>query len=143
CVGLDHRAGAISVTSVVAITSAPVVYQLAQPRIRMTLSRDGLLRQECARVHPKYQPPSFAPIVTGIVVAVPSLFFKMDFFIDLTSVGTFFAFILGCAGVLYMDHTGLSEKSKFRVPYINGKYLVGLGFVVAWILVYQYGQDAL
>lgn len=142
-VGFDHMAGVISVTSVVAITSALVVYQLAQPRIWMTMSRDGLLWKKFARVHPKYKTPSFATIVTGIVVAVPSLFFKMDFFIDLTSVGTFFAFILVCAGVLYMDHTGLSEKSKFRVPYINGKYLVGLGFVVAWILVYQYGQDAL
>src|SRR5690606_247062 len=55
---------------------------------------------------------------------------------------TFFAFILVCAGGLYMDHTGLSEKSKFWVPYINGKCLVGLGVVAAWILVYQYGQVA-
>src|SRR5690606_13358202 len=69
--------------------------------------------------------------------------FKMDFFVDLTSVGTFFAFILVCAGVLYMDKSGLSAKSKFRVPYINGKYLVGIGFVIGLILMYMYGQDSL
>lgn len=140
-VGFDHMAGIVSVTSVIAITSALVVYQLAQPRIWMTMSRDGLLWKKFARVHPKYKTPSFATIVTGIVVAVPSLFFKMDFFVDLTSVGTFFAFILVCAGVLYMDYSGLSAKSKFRVPYINGKYIIGLAFVGAWILLYYYGQD--
>src|SRR5690606_24040954 len=104
----DSMAGIVSVTSVIAITSALLVYQLAQPRIWMTMSRDGLLSKKFARVHPKYKTPSYATIVTGFVVAIPSLFFKMDFFVDLTSVGTFFAFILVCAGVLYMDHSGLS-----------------------------------
>ncbi|MGJ1431687.1 amino acid permease [Sphingobacterium spiritivorum] len=142
-VGFDHMAGIISVTSVIAITSALLVYQLAQPRIWMTMSRDGLLWKKFATIHPKYKTPSYATVVTGIVVAVPSLFFKMDFFVDLTSVGTFFAFILVCAGVLYMDHSGLSKKSKFRVPYVNGKYLVGLGFLIAMVLLFVYGQDTI
>jgi len=142
-VGFNHMAGIISVTSVIAITSALLVFQLAQPRIWMTMSRDGLLWKKFSRIHPKYKTPSYATIVTGIVVAIPSLFFKMDFFVDLTSVGTFFAFILVCAGVLYMDHSGLSQKSKFRVPYVNGKYLIGLGFVVAWVLLWKFGQDTM
>jgi basic amino acid/polyamine antiporter, APA family len=142
-VGFDHMAGIVSVTSVIAITSALLVYQLAQPRIWMTMSRDGLLSKRFARIHPKYKTPSYATIVTGIVVAIPSLFFKMDFFVDLTSVGTFFAFILVCAGVLYMDHVGLSARSKFKVPYINGKYIIGVGFVLAWILVYSYAQSTI
>jgi len=142
-VGFDYMAGIISVTSVIAITSALLVFQLAQPRIWMTMSRDGLLWKKFATIHPKYKTPSFATIVTGIVVAVPALFFKMDFFVDLTSVGTFFAFILVCGGVLYMDKTGLSKQSKFRVPYMNGKYLVGLGFILGLVLMYIYGQDSL
>lgn len=142
-VGLDYMAGIVSVTSVVAITSALLVFQLAQPRIWMTMSRDGLLWKRFATIHPKYKTPSFATIVTGIMVAVPALFFKMDFFVDLTSVGTFFAFILVCAGVLYMDHTGVSKQSRFRVPYINGKYLITLGLLVAVGVVYQYGEEAM
>jgi amino acid transporter len=138
-VGFDYMAGIISVTSVIAITSALLVYQLAQPRIWMTMSRDGLMSKRFARIHPKYKTPSYATIVTGIVVGVPSLFFKMDFFVDLTSVGTFFAFIMVCAGVLYMDYSGLSEKSKFRVPYLNGKYLVGVGLLTAIVLIGIYG----
>jgi len=142
-VGFDQMAGIISVTSVIAITSALLVFQLAQPRIWMTMSRDGLLWKKFATIHPKYKTPSFATIVTGFVVAVPALFFKMDFFVDLTSVGTFFAFILVCGGVLYMDKSGLSKKSKFKVPYINGKYIVGLSFIIGVILMYMYGQDNL
>jgi len=142
-VGFSQMAGVVSVTSVIAITSALLVFQLAQPRIWMTMSRDGLLWKKFARIHPRYKTPSYATIVTGIVVAVPSLFFKMDFFIDLTSVGTFFAFILVCAGVLYMDHSGLSRKSRFRVPYINGKCLIGIGLAAACALVWLYGQATL
>jgi hypothetical protein len=70
--------------------------------------------------------------VTGFVVGIPALFFKMDFFVDLTSVGTFFAFILVCGGILYLDHKGISAQSKFRVPYLNGKYLVG--YFLLWLL---------
>ncbi|HEY4539103.1 MAG TPA: amino acid permease, partial [Faecalibacter sp.] len=142
-IGFDQMAGIISVTSVIAITSALLVFQLAQPRIWMTMSRDGLLSEKFAKIHPKYKTPSFATIVTGFVVAIPALFLKMDFFVDLTSVGTFFAFIVVCGGVLYMDKTGLSKKAKFKVPYINGQYLVGLGFIVGLILSYNYGHEAL
>ncbi len=142
-VGVDYMAGIVSVTSVVAITSALLVFQLAQPRIWMTMSRDGLLWKRFATIHPKHKTPSFATIVTGFMVAVPALFFKMDFFVDLTSVGTFFAFILVCAGVLYMDYSGISKQSKFKVPYVNGRYLIALGLLAAIYCVYRYGQDAI
>jgi APA family basic amino acid/polyamine antiporter len=125
-VNLDFVAGVISVSAVVAITSALLVYQLGQPRIWMTMSRDGLLWKRFSTIHPKYKTPSFATIITGFLVAVPSLFMDLKFFVDLTSVGTFFAFILVCAGILFLDAKGLTAQSKFKVPYINGKYIIGL-----------------
>lgn len=141
-IGMDFMAGIVSVTSVVAITSALLVFQLAQPRIWMTMSRDGLLWKRFSSVHPKYKTPSFATIVTGLVVAIPALFLKMDFFVDLTSVGTFFAFILVCGGVLYMDHTGITKQSRFKVPYVNGKYVIGLGLILALYIMYRYSPEA-
>ncbi|WP_019990280.1 amino acid permease [Rudanella lutea] len=133
-VGVDAMAGIISVSAVVAITSALLAYQLGQPRIWMTMSRDGLLWPIFSSIHPKYRTPWFSTIVTGLLVALPSLFLDMQFFIDLTSVGTFFAFIMVCGGILYLDAKGISAQSKFKVPYVNGKYLIGLGLigVVAW-----------
>lgn len=142
-VNMDFMAGIISVSSVIAITSALLVYQLGQPRIWMTMSRDGLLWKRFSKIHPKYKTPSFATIITGLVVGIPALFFKMDFFVDLTSVGTFFAFILVCGGVLYLDYSGISKQSKFRVPYLNGKYLVGIGLIVAIVLLFMYGGEVL
>ncbi|GAB3735783.1 amino acid permease [Spirosoma lituiforme] len=133
-VNLDFVAGVISVSAVVAITSALLVYQLGQPRIWMTMSRDGLLWKRFSRIHPKYKTPSFATIVTGFLVAVPSLFMDLKFFVDLTSVGTFFAFILVCAGILFLDAKGLTAQSKFKVPYINGKYIIGV--VLLAVLAY-------
>jgi APA family basic amino acid/polyamine antiporter len=130
-VNFNFMAGIISVSAVIAITSALLVYQLGQPRIWMTMSRDGLLWPRFSKVHPKFKTPSFATIITGIVVAVPSMFFNMQFFVDLTSVGTFFAFIIVCAGVLYMESKGLSKHAKFRVPYVNGKYVVPAGLLIA------------
>ena len=130
-IGLDFVAGVISVSAVVAITSALLVYQLGQPRIWMTMSRDGLLWKRFSTIHPKYKTPSFATIMTGFLVAIPSLFMDLKFFVDLTSVGTFFAFILVCAGILYLDAKGLSSQSKFKVPYVNGKYIIGAVLLAA------------
>ncbi|MBO0932200.1 amino acid permease [Fibrella aquatilis] len=131
-VNLDFVAGVISVSAVVAITSALLVYQLGQPRIWMTMSRDGLLWKRFSTIHPKYKTPSFATIVTGFLVALPSLFMDLKFFVDLTSVGTFFAFIMVCGGILFLDAKGLTAQSKFKVPYINGKYIIGIAFVAAF-----------
>lgn len=135
-VNLDFVAGVISVSAVVAITSALLVYQLGQPRIWMTMSRDGLLWKRFSTIHPTYKTPSFATIVTGFLVAIPSLFMDLKFFVDLTSVGTFFAFILVCAGILFLDAKGLTAQAKFKVPYINGKYIIGLAFIVAFALAH-------
>ena len=130
-VGFNFMAGVISVSAVIAITSALLVYQLGQPRIWMSMSRDGLLWPKFSKIHPKFKTPSFATIITGLVVAIPSMFMDMQFFVDLTSVGTFFAFIVVCAGVLFMDKNGLSKHAKFRVPYVNGKYIVVSGLFIA------------
>ena len=130
-VGFDFIAGIISVSAVVAITSALLVYQLGQPRIWMTMSRDGLLWPKFSAIHPKFKTPWFSTLVTGIIVGFPAMFLDMGFFVDLTSVGTFFAFILVCAGILYMDASGLSEHAKFRVPYVNGQYIIAPVFLLA------------
>lgn len=139
-VGFDFVAGVISVSAVVAITSALLAYQIGQPRIWMTMSRDGLLGKKFGEIHPKFKTPGFATIITGILVAVPSLFFKMSFFVDLTSVGTFFAFILVCAGVLVLDAKGMSKDAKFKIPYVNAKYFAAPLLLVGLYLTYSQGD---
>ena len=115
----------ISVSAVVATTSVLLVFQLGQPRIWMSMSRDGLLPKKFAQVHPKFGTPSFATIVTGFLVGIPSLFVSSSTMTDLTSIGTLFAFVLVCFGVLVLPRMAKEAGSTaFRLPYLNGQFII-------------------
>ncbi|HET7899043.1 MAG TPA: amino acid permease, partial [Flavisolibacter sp.] len=128
-------AGIISVSAIVVIASVLLVYQLGQPRIWMSMSRDGLLPGVFAKLHPRYKTPSFSTILTGFFVAVPALFLNLDVVIALTSIGTLFAFVLVCGGVLVLQSRPNRPASRFRVPFIGGRIIVPLLFLAALILV--------
>lgn len=128
----------VSISAVVATTSVLLVFQIGQPRIWMSMSRDGLLPKQFQKIHPKYQTPSFATIVTGIIVGVGALFIESDLVTDLTSIGTLFAFILVSGGVLFLPPK-LKEKGKFHLPYINGKFIIPILF---GIFVYVFKDRA-
>jgi amino acid transporter len=135
-VNMNFVAGVVSVGAVIATTSAMLAYQIGQPRIWMVMSRDGLLPKAFSKIHPKFKTPSFSTIVTGALVGFPSLVMDQAYVTDLTAVGTLFAFGLVCAGVLVLDLQGV--ESKFKVPYINGKYWVGILWVVILTIIFIY-----
>jgi amino acid transporter len=116
----------ISFSAVVAATSVLLVFQIGQPRIWMSMSRDGLLPKKFAEIHPRFHTPGFATIVTGIIVAIPALFIEGGIVTDLTSIGTLFAFVLVCGGVLLLPPKETKDENKFHLPYINGKFIVPL-----------------
>lgn len=122
-INLKWFSGIIAVSAVVAMAGVFLVFQLGQPRIWMTMSRDGLLPKRFSEIHPKYRTPAFATIVAGIFVVVPMLFIPSDTVLDLCSMGTLFAFVLVCAGVLKLQITPDAPKGKFRTPYLNGKWI--------------------
>jgi len=134
-------AGIISVSAVFVIASVLLVYQLGQPRIWMSMSRDGLLPKIFSRIHPKYRTPSFSTILTGIVVGVPALFLNLDVVIALTSIGTLFAFVLVCGGILVLQKSPNRPESKFRVPQISGKYIIPALFIISTSLVLIYAPE--
>jgi APA family basic amino acid/polyamine antiporter len=113
----------ISLSAVVATTGVLLVFQIGQPRIWMGISRDGLLPAQFAKIHPKYQTPSFATIVTGFVVAIPSLFIDDVLVTDLSSIGTLFAFVLVSGGVLMLPADD-NPNRKFKMPYINSRFIM-------------------
>ncbi|MBC5774711.1 amino acid permease [Pontibacter sp. KCTC 32443] len=145
-VNLDAMAGIVAVSAIVAMASVLLVFQYGQPRIWMSMSRDGLLPKIFSSIHPKHKTPWFATIVTGFVVAVPALFMNLTEVTDLTSIGTLFAFVLVCGGILVME-----EKQKqvetlhkgFRVPYINAKYTLPLLMIGLLALLYIYNGEAM
>ena len=102
------------------------------------MSRDGLLPEKFSSIHPKYKTPWFATLVTGAVVAIPALFMNLTEVTDLTSIGTLFAFVLVCAGVLLLPEEEIndSNRKRFRIPYINSKYLVP-GIFIAIFFIFK------
>ncbi|MEJ2904784.1 amino acid permease [Pedobacter panaciterrae] len=128
-IDLKLMSGIIAVSAVFAMASVLLVFQMGQPRIWMSMSRDGLLPKSFSKIHPKYHTPSFATIVVGFVVAIPSLFMNLTIVTDLCSIGTLFAFVLVCAGVLVLQNKPDIQRGKFRIPYMNSKFIVPLLFI--------------
>ncbi len=130
----------VSIAAVVAMTSVLLVFQMGQPRIWMTMSRDGLMPKKFGNVHPRFKTPSFATIVTGFVVGVPLFVTNEKFILDFTSIGTLFAFVLVCGGVLVLPRKE-KEEGKFHLPYINSKYIFPILLVTVYgFLIYQYPE---
>lgn len=130
----------VSFVAIVAITTVLLVFQMGQPRIWYAMSRDGLMPEKFQTIHPKYKTPSFATIITGIVVGVPILFTDKTFILDFTSIGTIFAFVLVCGGVLMLPR---KEKlaGRFHLPYINGKIIFPLLFIGSVVFFYFYQPE--
>lgn len=130
-VGLHWISGIVAASAVVAIASVLLVFQLGQPRIWMSMSRDGLLPKRFSKVHPKFKTPAFATVVTGFLVAIPALFMNLKEVTDLASIGTLFAFVIVCGGILKLDDEKHFVEGQFKVPYYNAKYSVpGLLIVI-------------
>ncbi len=140
-VNLDWIAGIVAISAVIATASVLLVFQIGQPRIWMSMSRDGLLPPIFSRIHPKFRTPSFSTILTGVVVAVPALFLNMNVVIDLTSVGTLFAFVLVCGGILKLQLTPNPPPSKFKTPYINAKFIMPALFIIGAAVLLHFNYD--
>jgi amino acid transporter len=134
---LPWFSGVIAFSAIFVIASVFLVFQLGQPRIWMSMSRDGLLPPVFSRIHPRYGTPAFSTVVTGLLVAIPALFLNLKEVIELSSIGTLFAFVLVCGGVLVLDNSqNRPARPKFKTPYINGRYIVPLLYLGVILVTY-------
>jgi APA family basic amino acid/polyamine antiporter len=108
--------GVVAFGSVIAHTAVLLVFQLGQPRIFFAMSRDGLLPPFFSKVHPRFRTPHVGTIITGVFVGVTAMFTSLESMVDLTNIGTLFAFVLVCLGVLVLRHTEPDRPRPFRVP---------------------------
>ncbi len=136
---MTRFSGLIALSAIIAMASVLLVFQIGQPRIWMSMSRDGLLPPVFSKIHPKYKTPYFSTIITGLLVAIPSLFMNLTEVTDLTSIGTLFAFVLVSGGVLVLrkDIQAHRERKGFKVPYYDSrKWLLPLWILVLGSLLY-------
>lgn len=116
--GYDWAAGIISLGAVISMASVLLVFQLGQPRIFFSMARDGLLPPWAAKIHPKYRTPHVTTIMTGIFVAFFAAFANINEVIELTNIGTLFAFVLVAIGVLILRLKDPSRVRPFRAPVV-------------------------
>jgi APA family basic amino acid/polyamine antiporter len=127
---LAWGAGLVAVGSVAAHTAVLLVFQLGQPRIFYSMARDGLLPAAFARVHPRYHTPHVTTILTGVAVAAFASFANIEEMVDLTNIGTLFAFAIVSAGVIMLRRTDPEAKRRFRVPFVPWLPLVAMAACV-------------
>jgi APA family basic amino acid/polyamine antiporter len=131
----NWASGIVAFGSVVAHTAVLLVFQLGQPRIFFSMARDGLLPPVFASVHPKYKTPHVTTILTGVVVGGFAAVMSIDEMVDLTNIGTLFAFVLVCVGIIILRHKDPGRARPFRVPF--GTWLIpSLGAISCIFLMY-------
>ena len=141
--GLHYFSGVIAIGAVIAMAGVLLVFQTGQPRIWMSMSRDGLLPKKFSALHPKFRTPYFATIIVGLLVGLPSLFMNITEVTDLTAIGTLFIFTVVSAGVLFMPETINKTKKYFKIPFVNSKFfLLPLWIIVIVIIFVFINQDA-
>ena len=116
--GQTWAAGIISVGAVFATTSVLIVFQLGQPRIFFSMARDGLLPAWAAKIHPKFRTPHITTILTGLVVAVFASFLNINEVVELTNIGTLFAFVLVASGIIVLRRIDPNRRRPFRTPLV-------------------------
>jgi APA family basic amino acid/polyamine antiporter len=116
--GMSWAAGIVALGAVFATTGVLIVFQLGQPRIFFSMARDGLLPQWAAKVHPKYQTPHVTTILTGVFVAVFAAVLNINEVVELTNIGTLFAFVLVAIGVIVLRKTDPDRPRPFRTPFV-------------------------
>ncbi len=124
----------VSAGALAGMTSVLLVFQMGQPRIFMSMARDGLLPAWFAKVHPVRRTPYVTTIVTGAAVGIPALFADIGWAADLTNIGTFFAFVLVCGGVIALRRASPDRARPFRCPYVPWFPLLGIGLCGALML---------
>src|SRR5712672_135153 len=124
----------ISAGALAGMTSVLLVFQLGQPRIFMAMARDGLLPQYFARIHPRFRTPHITTIWTGVFVGGVAAVVDIGSLADLTNIGTLFAFILVCLGVVILRRTDANRPRPFRVPLVPLFPLLGVFFCFVLML---------
>jgi APA family basic amino acid/polyamine antiporter len=122
----DFFVGLVAFGSVIAHTAVLLVFQLGQPRIFFSMARDGLLPPSFARVHPRFRTPHVTTILTGVAVGVCAMFTSIDEMVDLTNIGTLFAFILVSIGILILRRTDPGRKRPFTTPLVPFVPILGV-----------------
>lgn len=125
-VGFRWGAALVATGALAGITSVLFVMMIGQIRVFFAMSRDGLLGPWLSTVHPRFGTPHHATLVTGVGVAVLAALVPIGEAADMTNIGTLFAFVLVCAGVIVLRRLKPDLPRPFRIPFMPWIPLFGM-----------------
>jgi len=132
--GMHWAAGIVSLGAVVSMAAVLLVFQYGQTRVFYSMSRDGLLPMYVARVHPRFRTPHVSTIWTGVVVALLAAVANINEAVELTNIGTLFAFVIVCAGVIILRRTEPNRARPFKTPLVPVVPLLGMAMCIYLML---------
>ena len=135
--GYGWLAKLVTVAILAGFSSVILVMLLGQSRVFYSMSRDGLLPPVFSELHPKFRTPWKSNMILFVFVALFAGFVPGDIAGDMTSIGTLFAFILVCAGVIVMRRTNPDMKREFKTPLVP--IVPILGMIVCAAMIYGLG----
>lgn len=117
-IGWPRIGDLVAGAAILALPSVVLMMMFGQTRILFTMSRDGLLPDSLAKVHPKYHTPHVITWITGIFVSFFAAVFPVDILADISNAGTLFAFFMVAAGVMILRKTEPNRARPFRTPLV-------------------------
>jgi APA family basic amino acid/polyamine antiporter len=120
--GIGWMETAVEIGAIAGLTSVMLVMLMGQPRIFFSMALDGLFPKVATKIHPRFGTPYVTTIITGVICAVAGGILPIEILAELTSIGTLFAFVLVCLGVMILRIKRPDIPRVFRVP--GGAYAV-------------------
>jgi len=125
-IGLRWLTELVKIGVIAGLSSVMLVLLFGQTRIFYTMASDGLLPGIFSRLSPRFHTPSVATWLLGIIVSLIAVFVPLALLGELVSIGTLFAFILVCAGVLYLRRAQPELPRPFRCPGLPAVPILGI-----------------
>src|SRR5258705_3673193 len=135
--GFEWLAKLVTVAILAGFSSVILVMLLGQSRVFYSMSHDGLLPKVFADIHPKFRTPYKSNLILFVFVGFFAAFVPGDVAGDMTSIGTLFAFMLVCAGVMVMRKTEPDAPRQFKTPLVP--LVPILGIIVCGAMVFGLG----
>jgi APA family basic amino acid/polyamine antiporter len=136
-IGYGWLAQFVTVAILIGLSSVLIVLLMGQSRIFYSMSRDGLLPSIFSEVHPQYKTPYKSNLLFMVFVGAIAALVPGDIVGNMTSIGTLFAFVLVCGGIIILRRLNPHEESPFRTPFVP--YVPLLGILVCGAMIYGLG----
>ena len=135
--GYGWLAKFVTVAILAGFSSVILVMLLGQSRVFYSMSKDGLVPKIFSELHPKYRTPYKSNLLFFVFVGAFAAFIPGDIVGDMTSIGTLFAFILVCAGIMILRKKNPDAPRQFKTPMVP--LVPILGIIVCASMIFGLG----